>query len=283
MAMSVSEVFEKAGEHPYITGAVIFGGGLVLLWAFGYLGSSSGSGSTSQTSGAAAYYGAEAIQTQTAGAVQIANLQTTAATAQAGIAAKQAVSIAKTQANAATTINGQNATTAGNIAKLQSTTAMHIADVQGATQVQAAQIAGNTTLGVAATSAGRDVSLAQLAENAAIQVAGIQSAGQVQIANIQGNVASHLADTQYLATVSNNNTALQTVQANINGNLQAQAQAAAAQAAHDAAAVQQAQIGLDQSRVDAQSAADANWINFVLSANTGFRQLLPASGSGGTG
>lgn len=96
-----------AEEHPYIAGAVVFGGGLVLLWALGYLGGGSSTTSSADAatqSMAAAYYAAEAAQTQAGTALNIATVQANAQTQGALIQAQGAVAINQSNNTAATSI-----------------------------------------------------------------------------------------------------------------------------------------------------------------------------------
>jgi hypothetical protein len=82
-----------------------------VLWMFGAFSkpapaSSADAGTANM---AAAYYAAEAQQAVVGGQIQVANINATAATAQAGIAANAATAINASNAHAAITINGQNA------------------------------------------------------------------------------------------------------------------------------------------------------------------------------
>lgn len=88
--------------------SVVFGGlgVLVLLWLLGYFSSDTSNAGASNL--ASAYYAAEANQAVVGGQIQMANINATASTAQAGIQANAATAIATTEAGAATTINGQN-------------------------------------------------------------------------------------------------------------------------------------------------------------------------------
>lgn len=97
-----------AEDHPYATAAIVIGGGLALLWMFGFFGSSNTGASTATTNLASAYYAAEAAQATAGTNLNIVQDQTQAQTAQ--VAA---------QANAAVAINQANATAAQNISASQ--------------------------------------------------------------------------------------------------------------------------------------------------------------------
>lgn len=97
---------EWAKEHPYATGAIVFGGGLVLLWALGYLGGGSSSANSGQTNMAAAYYAAEAAQATAGTQLNIAQTQADAAVKIQQIQGDSAVSINAANATASTTIAG---------------------------------------------------------------------------------------------------------------------------------------------------------------------------------
>jgi hypothetical protein len=104
-------------EHPFATGAIVFGGGLALLYLFGFIGG--GSAAPAANSSAAAFYAAEAAQSQAGAAIQLGTLQTAAQTAQAKIQADAATAIAQTGADMQTTINAQNTGSANTIAGLE--------------------------------------------------------------------------------------------------------------------------------------------------------------------
>src|SRR6185436_19434237 len=99
-----------AEEHPLPAAAIVFGGGLVVLWALGFF-TRSGSNDSGTANMAAAYYAAEAQQAVIGGQIQQATLTTAAATKQAEIQAGAATSIAQIQATTDQTIAaGQYAT-----------------------------------------------------------------------------------------------------------------------------------------------------------------------------
>lgn len=114
---SLKDAGDWMGEHPYATGAIIFGGGLALLWMFGYLGGG-GSQQAAAPNNAAAFYAAEAASTQAGAAIQLGTLQTQAQTAQAKLQADAAVAINESNNGAAMTINQQNTGSANTIAGL---------------------------------------------------------------------------------------------------------------------------------------------------------------------
>jgi hypothetical protein len=89
-----------AQDHPYATGGIILGIGLLLLWYLGYFSSSGGSsGQQGQSSLAGAYYAAEAQQAVVAGQIQTTTLQEAGATNRASIAALAAVDLGKQKEN----------------------------------------------------------------------------------------------------------------------------------------------------------------------------------------
>jgi hypothetical protein len=116
-------------EHPFATGAIVFGGGLALLYLFGFIGGGSAAAPAANNS-AAAFYGAEAAQSQAGAAIQLGTLQTQAATAQAKIQADAATAIAATGASMQTTINGQNTGSANTIAGYEAATSQYAASTQ---------------------------------------------------------------------------------------------------------------------------------------------------------
>lgn len=104
---SFDDATHWVGQHPYLAGATVFGGGLALLWLFGFFSSSSGSQAASPNL-AGAFYQAEAAQTQAGAAIQIATLQTASDTAKTKIQADAATAIQSSQSDMAMTINSQN-------------------------------------------------------------------------------------------------------------------------------------------------------------------------------
>ena len=110
VATNMGSIGKWIEEHPYATGGIVFGGGLVLLWAFGYLGGGSSSSAQSGTSNlAAAYYAAEAAQTTAGTQLQMATVQSNAAQGIATTQANAAVAINQAQSDMATTLGQQNA------------------------------------------------------------------------------------------------------------------------------------------------------------------------------
>lgn len=151
----MEHIWEWAKRNPWIAGIAVFGVGLIILWALGYLGGGSsasanqGQQSEAQTQQnlAAAYYAAEAAQA-TAGtqlqlaqvndtaAVNIANAQdsayvaidsadNTAATSQAGIYAGLGVTEANDQ------LTGQQAQYSSELAQIQAESAAQQAEYSG--------------------------------------------------------------------------------------------------------------------------------------------------------
>jgi hypothetical protein len=110
VATNMGSIGKWIEEHPYATGGIVFGGGLVLLWAFGYLGGGSSSSANSGTSNlAAAYYAAEAAQTTAGTQLQMATVQSNAAQGIATTQANAAVAINQAQSDMATTLGQKNA------------------------------------------------------------------------------------------------------------------------------------------------------------------------------
>lgn len=130
--MKFDDIGKWMGEHPWLTGGAIVGGGLGLLWLFGFFSSSTSSTDTGQTNMAAAYYAAEAAQAAAGAQIQAISLQTTAATAQDQINANAAVAINGANTGAATTINQQNTGSANTIAGYGET--VGLAGITGTTQ-----------------------------------------------------------------------------------------------------------------------------------------------------
>jgi hypothetical protein len=117
--MNFGEIGTWAKTHPLATGAIVFGGGLGLLYLLGYIGGgSSSAGNAAQANGVAAFYAAEAAQAGAGAAIEVQTLQSQAATAQAKIAADAATAITGAQANRDILINGQNTGAAYSIAGL---------------------------------------------------------------------------------------------------------------------------------------------------------------------
>jgi hypothetical protein len=127
-----------AEKHPLETGLIVFGGGLVLLWMFGFFGGSAKSSSDGgQTNMAAAYYAAEAAQTTAGAQLQMATVEATNQTAQVQLQSQAAVAINQANATAQQAIAANGYSSATTIATTQSNDAMltanHAADVQYAT------------------------------------------------------------------------------------------------------------------------------------------------------
>lgn len=191
--MEFNDVTSWASKHPYATGGIVFGVGLVLLWWFGFFSSSSGGAagaSSGDTNMAAAYYGAEAAQLTAGTQLQLATVQAGAATAQTQLQADAAVkiqnsqdttaaAIAATQFGSASTINGQNTAAAEAIAHTNANAAVDMQHTTAADNLKAimAQITGN-------------VSIAGI--NADVAKTGIF--GQTTIAQIQGTTATKEAE-----------------------------------------------------------------------------------------
>jgi hydroxylamine reductase (hybrid-cluster protein) len=142
----LSHPLAYAEEHPYVAGAIVFGGGLALLWLFGFFSSSSGSGTDSATTSmAAAYYAAEAQQAVAGTQLNIATEQAQAATAQTALQTGAAVAIEQahgtTEQNIAASMYGSQTTLglAGTAAGV--TTAGYAADVAKTGIVYGAQTA----------------------------------------------------------------------------------------------------------------------------------------------
>jgi hypothetical protein len=122
MAGNLDEAVNWAEEHPWATGAIVFGGGLLVLWWLGVFGGTTQSNS-GQSNSAAAFYAAEAAQTQAGTQLQLATVQSAAQTAQAQIQASTAAQIAQTQADAQTTLGQQTAGTLVALGQQQALTA----------------------------------------------------------------------------------------------------------------------------------------------------------------
>lgn len=125
-----------AEKHPLATGAIVFVGGLVLLYLLGYLGSA-GSSSTSSNpgNGAAAFYQAEAAQTASGNALQAAQLQTAAAVAINGQNTQAYTAAQKVWANTSLGQTSMNAKTA----QAQAADAANVAITQSNNQLLAQQ------------------------------------------------------------------------------------------------------------------------------------------------
>jgi hypothetical protein len=128
--MAEYAVVKWAEEHPYLAGATVFGGGLAILWLFGFFGPNKGSqsdGAGGSANMAGAYYAAEAQQAVVGGQIQMATIQSAADTAQMAL-----------QTDAAVKINASNDTTSQAIAS-----SMYSADVtKAAYGAQTAQTLG---------------------------------------------------------------------------------------------------------------------------------------------
>jgi hypothetical protein len=158
-------------QHPYATGAIVFVGGLGILWMLGYIGGGSSSNNAAN-SGAAAFYNAEATQTQAGAAMQIATLQTAAATKQAEI-----------QANAATAIDASNNTASMAIAANGYQAATDQATIWSTAQTEQAKISGQTQRYITNVNDQAAVSMAgYAAQSSALQS---QYAYQTAVANNQ--------------------------------------------------------------------------------------------------
>lgn len=88
MDLNPKALLHKAGEHPLVTGAIVFGGGLAVLYLFGFFGSSSSSGSDPTASD---YFNAVATQAVSGDQLQMTDLND-----------KAAVNIAQIQSDAQT-------------------------------------------------------------------------------------------------------------------------------------------------------------------------------------
>jgi hypothetical protein len=128
------DIGKTVEEHPYVTGAVVFGGGLALLWLFGFFSSTSSTSSTdtATTNMAAAYYAAEAQQATAGTQLNIAQDYTQAQTDQTQIQANAAVAINAAQTGAATQIAVTQYGAMTSIAAGQYNAATQIAATQGA-------------------------------------------------------------------------------------------------------------------------------------------------------
>jgi len=128
----LGEIESWAEHHPYATAAIVFGGGIGLLWLFGFFGSSTQS-TSSAGNAAAAYYQAEAMQTQAGTALAIAQSNNQAQTAQSLIQAQGAVAINQSNNTAsqaiATTMYGAQTAEAQIGATAATTQAGYAADV----------------------------------------------------------------------------------------------------------------------------------------------------------
>ena len=114
--MNFKEVTGWVEQHPTESIVIGAGGLIAILWLLGFFSSSSSTASSSGASNlASAYYAAEAQQAVVGGQIQMATIQSAAATAQNAADTNAAVAIQKSQSKAATTINGQNASAATTI------------------------------------------------------------------------------------------------------------------------------------------------------------------------
>ena len=112
--MNFAGITSWVEEHPTESIVIGAGGVLVVLWLLGAF-SSSGSSDAGASNLASAYYAAEAQQAVVGGQIQMATIQSAAATAQNAAQVNGAVAINKAQTKAAVTINGQNASAATTI------------------------------------------------------------------------------------------------------------------------------------------------------------------------
>ena len=104
----MDKVKDWVDKNPLLTGGIVFGVGLIILWWLGYFSSSSSSNSSASNM-AAAYYAAEAAQTTAGTQLQLATVAATNQTAQVGLQASAATAINQANQDAAVKINGQNA------------------------------------------------------------------------------------------------------------------------------------------------------------------------------
>jgi predicted small secreted protein len=194
MAMTLTEVGEWMGKHPYITGGSIVVGGLGILWLFGFFNKPAAASDTGQTNMAAAYYAAEAAQAAAGAQIQSISLQTTAATAQTKIAADAAVAINGANTGSAVLINQQNTGSANTI------NGQNVGRDVAVTGINAGS--ANTIAGF-----GRDVSLAGIGA----QLQQTQINADAATTQIQSNNATAAQVAQIGATATTLGTALRTV------------------------------------------------------------------------
>jgi hypothetical protein len=144
MAMSLTQVGEAMGRHPYITGGSIVVGGLGILWLFGFFDKAPSGGADAGTQNmAAAYYAAEAAQAAAGAEIQSISLQTTAKTAQTKISADAAVAINDANTGAATIINAQNTGSANTINQQNTGRDIAVTGLTTSGQIQQTQINAN--------------------------------------------------------------------------------------------------------------------------------------------
>jgi hypothetical protein len=113
--MKFAQVTGWVEQHPTESIVIGAGGLIAVLWLLGFFSGSSSASSSGSSNLASAYYAAEAQQAVVGGQIQVATIQSAAATAQNAAQVNGAVAVAKSQSKAATTINGQNATAATTI------------------------------------------------------------------------------------------------------------------------------------------------------------------------
>jgi len=165
------KIVQWVEDNPLPAGGIIVVGGLAILWFFGFFSSSGSSAQGQADPNASAYYAAEATQAQFGAQMQIATINSAAATAQSQIAA-----------TAATTINAQNNTTS--------------------------QLQSNNTLAATKSSNSVAAYIAQLQSNVAAYGAQLQSnvAGyQIETADIAN---ARMTDAQNYATQAQYNTTM---------------------------------------------------------------------------
>jgi hypothetical protein len=113
--MNFKEVTAWVEAHPTESIVIGAGGVLVVLWLLGAFSGSPAASNSGASNLASAYYAAEAQQAVVGGQIQMATIQSAAATAQNAAQVNGAVAVAKSQSKAAVTINGQNASAATTI------------------------------------------------------------------------------------------------------------------------------------------------------------------------
>lgn len=123
-----------AEQHPYMTAAIVFGGGLAVLYMLGYLGGGSGSAQSGAANMAAAYYAAEAQQAVAGTQLNMATVQANAQTQGQQIQANAALGIAQSNDAASVAI----ATHMYDSANVQANDAAAVAGVQAGYNYQTA-------------------------------------------------------------------------------------------------------------------------------------------------